>query len=63
VIECIKKVVPDRCFIASDLGTVVNVPPAEGMKLFVRILLAMGMKKADIRKMCVSNPRYLLGLD
>jgi predicted metal-dependent TIM-barrel fold hydrolase len=63
MIECIKKVGPDRCFIASDLGTVVNVPPAEGMKLFVRILLAMGIKKADIRKMCVNNPRYLLGLD
>ncbi len=63
MIECIKKVGPDRCFLASDLGTVVNVPPAEGMKLFVRILLAMGMKKADIRKMCVDNPRYLLGLD
>ncbi len=63
MLECIKTVGPERCFIASDLGTVVNVPPTEGMKLFVRILLAMGMKKADIRKMCVDNPRYLLGLD
>jgi hypothetical protein len=56
------KVGPEHCFIASDLGTVVNVPPAEGMKLFVRILLASGFTKTDIRKMTVDNPRYLLGL-
>ncbi len=62
-IECVKRVGPDHCFIASDLGTVVNVPPTEGMKLFVRILLASGISKGDIRKMCVDNPRKLLGLD
>lgn len=61
--ECIKAVGPDHCIIASDLGTVVNMPPTEGMKLFVRILLASGFDKADIRKMVVDNPRYLLGLD
>jgi hypothetical protein len=48
--------------IASDLGTVVNVPPVEGLKLFVRILLASGISKRDIRRMCVSNPHDLLGV-
>jgi hypothetical protein len=62
LLECIKAVGPEHCILASDLGTVVNVPPTEGMKLFVRILLASGFTKADIRKMCVDNPRYLLGL-
>lgn len=61
-IECIRKIGPEHVFLASDLGTVVNVPPVEGMKLFVRILLASGFSKVDIRKMCVDNPRYLLGL-
>ncbi len=60
-LTCIKAIGPERCIIASDLGTVVNVPPTEGMKLFVRILLALGVNKADIRKMCVDNPRNLLG--
>jgi predicted metal-dependent TIM-barrel fold hydrolase len=62
-IECINKIGAQHIFIASDLGTVVNVPPAEGMKLFVRILLATGMDKKTIRKMVVDNPRKLLGLD
>ncbi len=63
MLQCIKTVGPEHCFFASDLGTVVNVPPVEGMKLLVRIMLACGLPKADIRKMCVDNPRYLLGLD
>ena len=62
-IECIKVIGAEHIFIASDLGTVVNMPPAEGMKLFVRILLATGMGKQEIRKMVVDNPRRLLGLD
>ena len=62
-IECIRKIGAEHCFIASDLGTVVNMPPAEGMKLFTRILLANGFDKQTIRKMVVDNPRFLLGLD
>jgi predicted metal-dependent TIM-barrel fold hydrolase len=62
LIECVKRIGPDHCILASDLGTVVNVPPTEGMKLLVRILLACGISKADIRKMCVDNPRKLLGI-
>ncbi|MCX6993693.1 MAG: DUF6282 family protein [Kiritimatiellaeota bacterium] len=60
--EIIKKVGPEHIVLASDLGTVVNMPPWEGMKLFVRILLANGVKKSDIRKMCRNNPAALLEL-
>lgn len=62
MIDCVRQVGPDHCILASDLGTVVNVPPTEGMKLLVRILLANGIGKADIRQMCVDNPKHLLGL-
>jgi hypothetical protein len=63
VLECIRRIGPDHLIIASDLGTVVNVPPVEGLKLFVRILLASGVSKSDLRKMLVENPRELLALD
>jgi Family of unknown function (DUF6282) len=63
ILECIKRIGPDHLIVASDLGTVVNVPPVEGMKLFTRILLASGVSKADLRTMVVDNPRQLLGLD
>jgi hypothetical protein len=61
--EIIKTVGPEHIVLASDLGTVINMPPWEGMKLFMRILLANGIKKEDIRKMCKENSSHLLGLD
>jgi predicted metal-dependent TIM-barrel fold hydrolase len=61
-LEAIRRIGPEHVIIASDLGTVVNVPPVEGLKLFVRILLASGVSKQDIRRMCVDNPHELLGL-
>jgi predicted metal-dependent TIM-barrel fold hydrolase len=60
--EIIKKVGSEHIVLASDLGTVVNMPPWEGMKLFMRILLANGVAKKDIRKMCRNNPAALLEL-
>jgi predicted metal-dependent TIM-barrel fold hydrolase len=60
--EIIKKVGPEHIVLASDLGTVVNMPPWEGMKLFMRILLANGIAKNDIKKMCRDNSSSLLGL-
>lgn len=61
--EIIKKVGPEHIVLASDLGTVINMPPWEGMKLFIRILIANGIRKEDIRKMCKENSSWLLGLD
>jgi len=60
--EIIKKVGSEHIILASDLGTVVNMSPWEGMKLFIRILLANGVSKKDIRRMCKENPSWLLGL-
>jgi hypothetical protein len=62
IIEAIRRIGPEHLIVASDLGTVVNVPPVEGLKLFVRILLASGISKQDIKRMCVSNPHDLLGV-
>ena len=61
-LEAIRRIGPEHLIIASDLGTVVNVPPVEGLKLFVRILLASGIGKQEIRRMCVDNPHELLSV-
>lgn len=60
--EIIKKVGSEHIVLASDLGTVVNMPPWEGMKLFMRLLLANGVDRKDIRKMCVDNSSALLDI-
>jgi microsomal dipeptidase-like Zn-dependent dipeptidase len=63
VLEIIEKVGPDRCVLATDFGSMLNPPPVEGMKLYIRLLLAMGVSDKDIRKMLVTNPSRLLGIE
>jgi hypothetical protein len=62
VLEIIERVGPGRCVMATDFGSMLNPPPVEGMKLYIRLLLAMGVSEADIHTMLVTNPSQLLGL-
>jgi microsomal dipeptidase-like Zn-dependent dipeptidase len=62
VMQIIEKVGPEKCAIATDFGSMLNPPPVEGMKLFIRLLLAMGVSEADLRTMLVTNNEKLLGL-
>ncbi len=63
MLKIIKKVGPDRIVMSTDLGTMLNVHPVEGMKLFIRLLLALGVSRRNIEKMVKKNPSYLLGLE
>jgi predicted TIM-barrel fold metal-dependent hydrolase len=58
----IEMVGPEKCVMATDFGSMLNPPPVEGMKLYIRILLAMGFSEADIRTMLVTNGSKLLGI-
>ena len=62
VLRIIEAVGPERICLASDFGSMLNPPPVEGLKLYIRLLLAMGVSKGDIRTMLVTNPAELLGI-
>ena len=47
----------------SDFGQVVNPSPVDGYKMFVASLLALGMKREDIKKVAAANPARLMELD
>ncbi|MGO9457582.1 MAG: DUF6282 family protein [Acidimicrobiales bacterium] len=63
MIEIIRKVGPERLVLSTDHGSMLLPPPVEGMKLYIRLLLAMGVSRADIETMVKDNPAWLLGLD
>jgi predicted TIM-barrel fold metal-dependent hydrolase len=63
MLEIIKQVGPDRIVMSTDLGTMLNVHPVEGMKLFFRLLLALGVSTENIEKMAKKNPSFLLGME
>ena len=62
VLKIIEKVGPEKCVMATDFGSMLNPPPLEGMKLYIRLLLAMGVSEKDIRPMLVTNSSKLLGI-
>ncbi len=62
MLEIIKQVGPERIVMSTDLGTMLNVHPVEGMELFIRLLLALGVSRKNLKRMVQDNPSYLLGL-
>ena len=62
VLKIIEKVGPEKCVMATDFGSMLNPPPLEGMKLYIRLLLAMGVSENDIKTMLVTNSSKLLGI-
>jgi predicted TIM-barrel fold metal-dependent hydrolase len=50
------------CVKATDFGSMLNSPPLEGMKLFIRLLLAMGVPEKSIDTMLKKNAAKLLGI-
>lgn len=62
VTKIIEKVGADKCVMGTDFGSMLNPPPVEGMKLYIRLLLAMGVSKEDIRIMLINNPSKLLDI-
>ncbi|HLM96963.1 MAG TPA: DUF6282 family protein [Acidimicrobiales bacterium] len=62
VLEIIRKVGPEKLVLSTDYGSMLNVPPVEGMKLYIRLLLALGVDREAIETMVKHNPAWLLCL-
>ena len=60
--EAIRRVGPQHCILASDLGQAGNPLPVDGLRSFIEGLRAEGFSAEEIRSMTVRNPRLLLGL-
>jgi hypothetical protein len=62
-IRTIKEIGPERCIIGSDFGQVLHMDSVDGMRVFIRALLAFGIKPAEIKVMLQDNPAKLMWLD
>jgi hypothetical protein len=63
MVEAIKYIGAEHCIISTDLGQYYNPPPAEGMRMFIGLLLKNGITEQEIELMAKKNPAKLLGLD
>ncbi len=62
-IKTIKEIGPKRCIIGSDFGQVLHMDAIDGMRVFIRALLAFGIKPDEVRVMLKDNPARLMWLD
>ncbi|MFQ5867525.1 MAG: DUF6282 family protein [bacterium] len=61
-LEIIEKVGVDKTVLATDFGSMLNPHPVEGMKLYIRLLIASGIGKESLDIMLKRNPAWLLGI-
>jgi len=62
-VEAIRAVGPEHCIMSTDFGQVVVPPPAEGMRMFIEIMLKYGISEDEIITMVRTNPAKALDLD
>ncbi len=56
----IRKVGADRCIMATDFGQKHNPSPSHGMKMYIKTMEDMGLKKTEIQRMSIRNPKNLI---
>ena len=62
-IKTIKAVGAHRCIIGSSFGQVLHMDSIDGMRVFIRALLAFGIQEHEVRMMLHDNPAKLMWLD
>jgi hypothetical protein len=60
--KSIRELGPQHCVLATDFGQLHHPMPAEGLRMFVQMLLEQGIDPEDIRTMVAENPARLLNL-
>jgi len=61
--DAIKFIGAEHCIISSDLGQYYNPPPAEGMRMFIALLLKNGLSPTEVEFMAKKNSAKLLDLE
>jgi predicted metal-dependent phosphotriesterase family hydrolase len=60
--DAIKKIGPEYCILASDLGQQGNAFPTDGFAAFLAAMRARGLTEQQVDRMAKQNPAQLLGL-
>jgi hypothetical protein len=63
LVEVIRTIGAEHCIMSSDLGQDANPSAAEGMRMFIALLLQTGITEREIELMAKLNPARLLDMD
>lgn len=59
----VRRVGPERCIVASDVGMLLEPTALDALRMMIRLLLVLGLTPTDIGPMLRTNPARLIGLD
>lgn len=62
MVESIRQIGPAHCVLGTDFGQLHHPSPAEGLRIFIQMLLERGITADEIHTMVAVNPARLLGL-
>jgi len=62
-VDVVKTVGAEHCIMSTDLCQVVDPAPAEGIRLFIAMMLQFGCTEEEVKLMVQTNPRKLLDME
>jgi predicted metal-dependent TIM-barrel fold hydrolase len=62
-LEVVRRIGPERCIVASDVGMLLEPTALDALRLMIRLLMVLGLGPREIEPMLKSNPARLIGLD
>ena len=62
IVDAVRAVGPENCILSTDFGQITNPPPVEGMRMYIEMMLSLGINPDEITTMIKTNPAKALGL-
>ena len=63
IVHAIKEIGSEHCIMSTDFGQITNPPPVEGMRMYMEMMLLLGITEEEIITMTKTNPVTVLGLN
>ncbi|MEM2921962.1 MAG: DUF6282 family protein, partial [Candidatus Bathyarchaeia archaeon] len=62
IVEGVKRVGAEHCVMATDFGQPYNPNPIDGMRQFIKVMMALGISEQEVDIMTRRNPARLLSI-
>lgn len=63
LVDLVHEIGAERMIMGSDMGQCIDPSAAEGMRMFIGMMLQFGCSEAEVKLMCKTNPAKLLDLE
>lgn len=62
IVRAIREIGCEHCIMSTDFGQITNPPPVEGMRMYMEMMMLLGITAEEVNIMAKTNPAKVLGL-